>query len=97
MNTRELHLDTLIGREVRGRNNHPVGRLEDIRSEMQGHALVVTDFVIGVAGLFERLGLGVTILFGHRAQGYVARWNQIDLSDADNPRLTCAIEDLRRE
>jgi len=45
----------------------------------------------------ERLGLGVWLILGiKRAAGYVARWDQLDLSNPDRPTLTCAVEGLQR-
>ena len=91
----EMRLDRLLGRAVLARNNHSVGRLEEFRAEMRDGGCVITEFVIGVAGLFERLGVGVRLLFGRRIGGYVARWDQIDLTDPEHPRLTCPIDELR--
>jgi hypothetical protein len=95
-NPRELRLDRLIGRRVLGRNNRPVGRLEEFRTEMRGGECVITEFVIGAAGLLERLGVGVNLLMGRAAGGYVARWDQVDVSDPERPRLTCSLEELRK-
>jgi hypothetical protein len=92
----ELRLDRLMGRQVLARNNQPVGRLEEFRAEKRGTGCVIVEYVIGAAGFLERLGLGVKLLFGRRAGGYVARWNQVDLSDPDHPRLTCPVEELRK-
>ena len=44
----------------------------------------------------ERLNPGLKALFGVRAGGKVARWDQIDISDPAHPRLTCRIEELQR-
>ena len=96
MTNRELRLDSLLGRPVLAGNNHRVGRLEEFRTEMRGTECVITEYVIGVAGLSERLGLGVKLLFGRSRTGYVARWDQIDISDTDHPRLLCPVEELRK-
>ena len=92
----EVRLDRLLGRRVLAGNNQPVGRVEEVRVERRGTGCVVTDYVIGVGGLLERLGVGVKLLFGIHGGGYVARWDQIDISDPDHPRLTCPVEDLRK-
>jgi len=92
----EVRVDRLLGREVLTGNNQPAGRLEEFRAERRGGDYVVTAVVIGMAGLAERLGVGVKLLFGRRVGGYVARWDQIDLSDPDHPRLTCAVEELEK-
>ena len=96
-NARELRLDRLVGRQVLTVNNKPMGRLEEFRAEKHGRGLTIGEYVIGAAGLFERLGMGVNMLLGRRAGGYVARWDQLDISDPERPRLTCGIEELRRE
>jgi hypothetical protein len=93
---RELHLDCLLGRRVLARNNQSVGRLEEFRVERQGRDWVIVEYVIGSAGLLERLGVGVGLLFGKAGGGYVARWDQLDISDPAHPRLTCGVQELRR-
>ena len=96
MRTGELRLDRLLGREVYGPNNRRVGRIEEFRAQRHGTGCVVTEYVIGVAGLFERLGVGAKLLVGRTGGGYVARWDQIDLTDPSRPRLTCPIAALQR-
>lgn len=93
--SREVRLDGVLGREVVAGNNRTIGRVEEFRAEVRGGACEITDVVIGVAGLYERLGLGVRMLFGKGRGGYVARWDQIDLTDPDRPRLTCPLDQLR--
>jgi len=92
----EVRLDRLLGREVRAGNNQPVGRLEEFRAEWRGTTCVITGYVIGVTGLLERLGVGVKLLFGTRPGGYLAKWDQLDISDPLHPRLICPVEQLRR-
>jgi hypothetical protein len=92
----ELRLDRLLGRQVRTANNQRVGRLEECRADKDGRESAITEYVIGAAGLFERLGVGVKLLLGRRVGGYVARWDQLDISDPERPRLTCGVEELQR-
>jgi hypothetical protein len=92
----EIRLDRLLGRRVLAGNNRSIGRLEEFRVEPSGNSWIVTDYVIGVGGLVERLGLGIRLIVGGRSGGYLAHWDQIDLTDPDRPRLRCAIADLRR-
>lgn len=91
----EVRIDRLLGRQVRGRNNQRVGRLEEFRVEKHRNELTIEAYVIGPAGLFERLGLGVKALFGGPGSGYIARWDQLDISDPEHPCLTCAIDELQ--
>ena len=95
--TREVRLDRLVGREVYTADQRRLGRLEEFRAERRGTSWIITEYVIGAAGLMERLGLGVWLILGiTRATGYVARWDQLDLSNPDRPTLTCGVEDLQR-
>jgi len=97
MNSR-LRLDRLVGREVYTGNNRRLGRLEEFRAERRGDDWVIREYVVGTAGLLERLGLGVRLILGiNRSDGYVVRWDQLDLSEPTRPRLTCSMEDLRRK
>jgi hypothetical protein len=92
-----LRLDRLLGRPVLTANNRRLGRLEEFRAERRGREWIVTEYVIGAQGLLERLGLGIRLLLGsERAAGYVARWDQIDLTNPDRPRLSCLLKELRR-
>ncbi len=91
----EVHLDRLLGRMVLAGNNQRVGRLEDCRVERHGQECVITEFVIGAGGLLERLGVGVKLMLGRRTGGYLARWDQLDVSNPDSPRLTCRTDQLR--
>ncbi len=94
--TGEVRLDRLLGRQVLGPNNQLIGRLEEFRAETRGNGILITGYVIGVAGLLERLGLGVKLLFGKKGGGYTARWDQLDISDPMRPRLMCPVSELRK-
>jgi hypothetical protein len=91
---RELRLDRLVGREVYASNNQRVGRLEEIRVELRAGRPVVVEYVIGAAGLLERVGLGARLLFGRSRRGRVARWDQLDVDHPEHPRLTCPASEL---
>jgi sporulation protein YlmC with PRC-barrel domain len=49
---------SLTGREVATESGRRLGRCRDLRAEVRGSRLVVVGLVVGVRGLFERLGLG---------------------------------------
>jgi hypothetical protein len=92
----EIFLDQLLGRTVVAGNNRSIGRLEEFRSEQRGDYFHIVEFVIGAAGLMERLNVGLRALFGMSGRGKVARWDQIDISDPLHPRLTCSVDELEK-
>ncbi len=93
----DVRLDRLLGREVYTANNRRLGRLHEFRAKRQGSTWLVTEYMIGGLGLTERLGLGIRLILGvKRSGGYVARWDQLDLSDPERPRLTCPVKELER-
>ena len=92
-----LRLDRLVGREVYTANNRRLGRLEEFRAARHGEDWIIGEYIVGTAGLLERLGLGVRLILGiSRIGGYVVRWDQLDLSDPARPRLRCSVKELRR-
>ena len=95
MKPRDIPLDRLLGRTVLGRDNQPVGRLHEFRTERHANGYVVSEYVIGAGGLFERLGLGLRLIMGFRPHGRIARWDQLDISDPEHPCLTCDVGQLR--
>jgi sporulation protein YlmC with PRC-barrel domain len=94
--TKELRLERLLGREVLSTNNQRVGRLQEFRAETSGKTCTIGHVVIGAAGFAERVGVVTKRLVGSRVGGYVARWDQMDFSDPDRPRLTCPVEELEK-
>ena len=91
----ECRLDELLGREVRDSEDKRAGRLEEFRAVQGPDGYTITEFVIGVAGLLERLGVGLRLVVGSRGRAGVARWDQLDLSDPKRPRLTCRADQLK--
>jgi hypothetical protein len=75
-------------------NNRVAGRLHEVRVERKGDSWVVTQYVLGPIGLFERLQLSIFLLVGHVRRPSVARWDQVDISDPERPRLRCSLEEL---
>jgi len=96
LKSRELRLDRLLGLQVLAANGRPAGRLEEFRAEVRDGNCVITEYVLGAAGLLERLGVVARGVFGLPRQGYVARWDQLDLKNPEQPRLTCPVEELER-
>ena len=95
----EVRLDRLVGRMVTTANHRRLGRVEEIRVEKRGAGCVVAAYVLGRAGLAERLGSGLRLLVGRRGRsaGFVVRWDQLDISDVERPRLLCPVDELARE
>jgi hypothetical protein len=93
--TSQVRLDALIGREVWTLDQRRLGRLEECRAEFDGRGWRVRDWMIGPAGMIARLGLSARLLVGSRQRhGYIARWDQLDVSDPARLRLTCAASEL---
>lgn len=92
----ELRIDRLLGRQVLAANGRSAGRLEEFRAEIRDGDCLITAYVIGSAGLIERMGVAARGLFGLPRKGYVARWDQIDFSNVERPRLTCPVEELEK-
>jgi sporulation protein YlmC with PRC-barrel domain len=89
--SRQVYLELLLGRAVLSQEGRRVGRIEEVRA---GEHQEITEFLIGEGALLERLSaMG---LFRWKKKGYRVRWDQIDWSDMDRPRLTCPLSDLVR-
>src|SRR4051794_19369974 len=103
MKRQELHLELLIGKRVFALNGQAIGRLEEVRAELNARGYCfVTEFLIGSYAFLERLAawrMGRAImrtLHLRRKSGYRVRWEQLDLSDPRRPRLACEVEELVR-
>ena len=93
----ERRVELLLGRKVHELDGRVVGRIEEIRAERENNYWVVAEFHVGPTAVIERLAvrhLGFTL--AGRIHGYRVRWDQIDLADADRPRLTCDVSQLER-
>jgi len=93
--SREVHVQDLLGRQVRAGNNRSVGRIEEIRVERRGKGFVVLEYHLGAAALMERLSAHVGSWFGRAPRVRVVAWDQIDVSDPRRPRLLVEAESLR--
>ena len=92
----EVRLHRLLGRSVHARDGRRIGRLEEFRASKEGSGWAVNEFVIGAAGLLERLDLGARLVLGRKTRGYVARWDQLQLEEEGHVRLTCPVEELEQ-
>src|SRR3954468_24304489 len=84
----EMRLDRMLGRQVVSLNGRSVGRLEECRIECEGDRWTVVEYEIGVAGLWDRLGLGARLLVGLKRRGYRLRWDQLAITDDGPLQLT---------
>ena len=93
----ECRVELLVGRKVRAGDGRVVGRIEEFRAEREHDYYVVTEFHLGPSALIEALAVrhfGFTV--PGRVHGYRVRWDQLDLSDQEHPRLTCPVEEVER-
>src|SRR5690242_2234181 len=106
MSKRQLHVELLLGEKVLAMNGTAIGRLEEIRTEIDRGHFYVTEFLVGSYAVLERLagwriGRALLHVFGaRRREGYRIRWDQLDLTDPQRPRLVCEVNELmplRRE
>ena len=101
MKQQEIHLELLIGKRVFALNGRSIGRLEEVRAELNARGYCfVTEFLIGSYAFLERLAawrMGRALmrtLHLRRKEGYRVRWEQLDLSDPQRPQLLCEVEEL---
>jgi catalase len=64
-------VDQVLGRKLLTANNRSLGRLEESHIERAGADWVTSEWVIGPAGLLERLGLGTRLLLGNEPRGLI--------------------------
>ena len=85
---RLVRLQSLVGRRVHDAEGKVVGRIEEVRAEMQGDDLVVTEYLCGPAAILTRLGIRAMRLIGLRQwEPTRIAWDQLDLSDPHKPRV----------
>jgi sporulation protein YlmC with PRC-barrel domain len=101
MKRQEIHLELLLGKRVFALNGRPLGRLEEVRAELNNRgSYYVTDFLVGSYAVLERLaawkmGRSLLRLFrARRSEGHRIRWDQIDLSDPRRPKLKVEVDEL---
>jgi hypothetical protein len=93
---KEVGLDRLLGRRVHDVEGAVVGRLEEVRAEKARDGWCVAEYLIGPAGLRERLSAGILGRLHGARRGYRARWDQLDISDPEHLRLSCRADELER-
>lgn len=106
--SREVALHHLLGRTVVDPDGRKVGRVEELRAEIElhehGNDYVVTEFHIGSFGAVESLAgpYFARMLLHHLGRlvpyrGHVIPWNRMDLRDPRHPRTLDTLEQLRAE
>ena len=94
-------VEQLLSRKVRDPSGKSAGRIEEIRATPSEDALLVYQYDLGPAALFERLAVGLRgfpllrklgVAAEHR--GRCVPWEKMDLSDPQHPRTTCPREEL---
>lgn len=103
MARQEIHVERLLGKRVLALNGRSIGRLEEIRTHSVKDQCYVTEFLVGSYAMFERLsavGVGRAVLklfkWDKDSQGYRVPWEQLDLSNPDQPRLRCKVTELTK-
>jgi sporulation protein YlmC with PRC-barrel domain len=100
MSRQYIHVELLLGEKVFALNGLVIGRLEEIRTEVNKGHYFVSEFLVGKYAMLERLaawriGRAVLRVFGaRRKEGYRIRWDQLDLSDPRHLKLLCDVEEL---
>ncbi len=99
----DIKVQLLVGTKVRDLDGKNVGRIEEIRVERQGKALLVEAYLIGVSGLIDRLSARTLVRpiqrllrSRHIYSVYEVPWQEMDVTDPKRPVLKIAQRDMRR-
>jgi hypothetical protein len=102
MRSRVVRIELLLGAPVIDGAGRRVGRIEEFKAVRKGDDVLIVEYVMGLAGLIERLSAWGIGRFIRRALGMrlpepsVIPWNALDLTDPRRPRLLVEVEHLRR-
>ncbi len=99
MSGQYIHVELLLGEKVFALNGLAIGRLEEIRTQVNKGHFFASEFLVGKYAMLERLaawriGRAMLRVLGKREGGYRVRWNQIDLSNPAHPRVLCDVDEL---
>jgi hypothetical protein len=77
----------VVGRVVHDRNGTRIGRIHDVRGELNGSELEIVEYLLGAAALWQRIGITALRLIGVPHEPHPKRipWDQIDISDPEKP------------
>jgi sporulation protein YlmC with PRC-barrel domain len=98
---REIHVERLLGRRVHDSEGRMIGRLEEIVADVVDNETVVTEYHVGPAAFWERVGgFAVQLPFlgwlPVERRIYRIPWNVMDVSDPDRPRANAPVTSLSR-
>jgi hypothetical protein len=98
---RRARIELLLGKMVRDIDGRRTGHIEEIVAEKRGKDYVIIEYHLGRQALMERLSIasisGAILGFAgarNHPASHRARWDQLDLSDPDHPRLKCRSNEL---
>ena len=99
MSDQEIHIERLVGRRVRDVDGKVVGRIEEFVIGYEDGEPIIREYLLGQAGLIQRLGGAALQLPFLRALPFDRRshrvpWQQLDLANPLQPRLRCRAGDL---
>ena len=100
MSTREIQVQHLLGRKARDIDGRLVGRVEELLVKNENGEFVVLEYHLGPAAWLERItgAAGQLPLFKHLSRNsrveYRVRWDLMDLTDLDHPRVMVARDQL---
>lgn len=86
-----VHLELIVGKELRDADGNRAGRIVEVHGEDEGKDFVISHYsvVSGWIGfMMHELGFRKS-----RTKHRVA-WDKVDLRDPLHPRLTCSVEEL---
>lgn len=99
---RRIHLERLLSKKVYDSTGRNAGRVEEVVARVGERGCEVEAYLLGHAGLMERLSipdfaLTLVKLAGARKTGGDRRvpWQLMDLSNPRVPRLRCTLEELK--
>ena len=95
-----VDLQDLLRKKVRDQQGKVVGRIEEVIGEQEGDNLFVEEFHTGDYAMLEHLttitiGEWLPRLITRETKSYIIRWDQIDISNPDDIRLTCGRSELK--
>lgn len=92
----KIHLQQLIGSEVRDGAGKRIGRIEAVHAHRTNDACFIDEYHLGAGAWLERVGISALRLAGWRRFNKPLRvpWQQLDITDPDHPKLRCTKAEL---